>query len=290
MFKKRKTAAENPFTRNMLPHTRRALWADVVKLNYLQLVIMGFALFVFAVPLVMNMLATDAYIATLQGQGNAVLTEVAVAQVTSSFVSIPLLAILAVGLSGLLRICRQYAWGDVVSLGHDFWLGIKQNIGQTVALMICTGAVYALCVYVDSLAAFNPQSNMHYVTAACSVIATVFLMPIGAYMIVCVAVYNNSFWQNFIQAFFLYMKAPIKTLLGVLCFGGVFALYLIPNTVLRFALTVVLLLGMPFLLLGWFLFTYNQLDKFVNRDKHPQLVNKGLYLEGDDSDGEDEDL
>ena len=66
MFKKRKTASENPFSRDMLPHNRKQLWLDVVKLHYIELIILGLLLFVFALPLILNMLATDVYVATLQ--------------------------------------------------------------------------------------------------------------------------------------------------------------------------------------------------------------------------------
>ena len=294
MFKKRKTASEIPFTRDMLPHNRKQLWLDVVKLHYLQLVIMGSVLFVFAVPMIMNMLATDVYIAGLsvdsKEQYTAVLQTSASVQVTSALVAIPLLMIFAVGLSGLLRVCRQYAWGEVVTISRDFALGIKQNAVQTVGLLFLFGVVYAACMYLNSLAVINPASTMQSVLAASVMIAVLFLLPIGAYMLVCLSVYNNTFWQNFVQSFVLYMKAPVKTLGGIFCFCGLFALYLIPNSAMRFSLTVVLLLGGPFLLLGWFLFAYNQLDRFVNADKHPALVNKGLYLEGDEPDAEDEDL
>ena len=291
MFKKRKTVAENPFRMDMLPHDRKALWLDVVKLHYLELVVMGLTLFVFALPLLLNMLATNGYIAGVsEAQYGAMVEMVSVSQVTSALVNIPLLAIFAVGLSGVLRVCRQYAWGEVVTVSRDFALGIKQNWKQTVALLAVFGTVYASCVYADVLAAMNPLSKMQYVASAWTMIAVVFLLPIGAYMLVCLAVYNNTFWQNFTQGFALLMKVPFRTLGGVACFGGLFALFLIPNTSVHFALAVILLLGAPFLLLGWFLFSYNQLDKFVNAQKHPQLVNKGLYLEGDIQDGEDESL
>ena len=56
MFKKRKTAAENPFRRDMLPHNRRQLWKDTVKLQYLPLLIQGMVLFIFAIPLTLNLL------------------------------------------------------------------------------------------------------------------------------------------------------------------------------------------------------------------------------------------
>lgn len=284
---KRKHVSEVPFSADMLPHNRKELWLDVVKLHYLELIIIGMVMFVFAMPMILNMLATDVYTAEMSGQLSetapreqymAVLESVSAAQITSAAVNIPLFAIFAIGLSGLLRITRQYAWGEVVTPTHDFVVGIKQNIKQTVCLAGITGIVYAACQYISYLAKINENPVAHSVSSACIMLAVFFLLPVGAYMLVCIPVYNNTFAQNFVQGFALYMKAPVKTLVGLMGFGGLFLLFLIPNTVVHFALTVLLVLGSPFLLLGWFLFTYNQMDRFINNEKHPELVNKGLYI------------
>ena len=290
MFKKRKTAAENPFRRDMLPHNRRQLWKDTVKLQYLPLLIQGMVLFIFAIPLTLNLLIADIYIAGLTGDVQTVLAEAATVQLGAAAVSIALLAVLGVGLAGLLRICRQYAWGEVVTPTHDFVVGIKQNVKQTLGFMILAGLVYTSCVYADILLNTNPDSVMQYVSAAWTTVVLLFFLPIGAYMLVCIAVYNNTMWQNFIQGFVLYMKAPLKTLGSLFCCFGIGFLYIIPSTAFRFVLTIIFMVGMPFMLLGWFLCAYNRLDRFVNCDKHPHLVNKGLYQEGAYDDGEDEDL
>lgn len=104
-----------------------------------------------------------------------------------------------------------------------------------------------------------------------------FLMPISAYMLVCISIYGNTFTQNFAQAFVLYMKAPVKTIAAVLCCFGMLALWAIPNTTLHFALILIFIVLLPTILLGWYLFSYNQLDKYVNSEKQPNLVGKGVY-------------
>ena len=98
-------------------------------------------------------------------------------------------------------------------------------------------------------------------------------------MLVCISVYGNTFSQNFLQSFFLYIKAPAKSILALLCSGGILLFMLYPNMVVHVAVALLCTIGEPFFLLGWFLFVYHQLDIYVNKEKHPEIVGKGIYTE-----------
>lgn len=284
MTKKSKFTAKTAFTKSMLPHNRRELFFDVVKLHYIELICLGLALFVFALPLIANVLVTDFYTAQLSGAvpdaeiPERILAEIVIVGNTSAFIAIPLMTILFVGVAGLLRVIRQYAWGEVVFLYRDFTIGIKQNVKQTALLGALVGVIIAGCTYLQNVADWNNDTSAYYFSSAAGAIALLFLAPIGCYMLVCISIYGNSFAQNFQQCIALYMKAPIKSILMMVLCWGVFLLLTIPNTVVRFGALICGILCSPFLLLGWYLFVYDQLDRYVNMEKHPSIVNKGIYV------------
>lgn len=280
MFK-RKDVSEIPYSMDMLPRNRKEMWFDVAKLHYTELILLGLIMFVFFLPLILNTMVTDIYTTQLSEneQWTTMRENLILVKNTSAIINIPALVIASIGVSGLTRIIRQYAWGEVVSLSYDFVTGIKQNGKQTALLAFVSGVVYALCIYLYNLAEMNENVTLYYASSAFIAIAIFFLLPIGAYMLVCISVYGNTFAQNFIQSFFIYIKALWKTLLALLLCGGILFLNLIPSMVVHFTIACIFILGSSFILLGWFLFVYNRLDEFVNKEKHPEIVNKGLYSE-----------
>lgn len=286
-MRKRKTVSEIPFSRDMLPHSRKALWFDVVKLNYIPLISLGLIMFAFSLPMFFNMLVTDFYVAQLSAgvsdvsseQWMQVQEQIALVRNTSALMDIPGLAVFAIGFAGQMRVIRQYAWGEVVSVFYDFKTGIKQNIKQTVCVAVAAGVLRFLCIYLNNLAELNNNVTAYYASSAFTVVLFLFLIPVGAYMPVCISVYGNTFSQNFLQSFFLYIKAPAKSLLALLCSGGILLFMLFPNMTVHIAVALLSTIGGPFLLLGWFLFVYHQLDIYVNKEKHPEIVGKGIYTE-----------
>ena len=286
-MRKKKSVSDIPFSKSMLPHNRKELWFDVVKLNYIQLISLGLIMFAFSLPVFFNMLVTDFYIAQLSTgvsempseQWMKVQQQIALTQNTSALMDIPGLAVFTIGFAGLMRVIRQYAWGEVVSVFHDFATGIKQNIKQTVCVAVTAGVLRFLCIYLNNLAEINNNVTAYYASSAFTVVLFLFLIPVGAYMPVCISVYGNTFSQNFLQSFFLYIKAPAKSLLALLCSGGILLFMLFPNMTVHVAVALLSTIGGPFLLLGWFLFVYHQLDIYVNKEKHPEIVEKGIYTE-----------
>lgn len=284
---KKNSVSEVPFSRDMLPRNRKELWFDVVKLNYIPLISLGLIMFAFSLPVFFNMLVTDFYIAQLSagvsdvssGQWVEVQKQIALVQNTSALMDILGLAVFAIGFAGQMRVIRQYAWGEVVSLFYDFTTGIRQNIKQTLGVAVAAGVLRFLCIYLNNLAEINNNVTAYYVSSAFAAVLFLFFIPVGAYMLVCISVYGNTFSQNLLQSFFLYIKAPAKSILALLCSGGILLFMLYPNMVVHVAVALLCTIGGPFFLLGWFLFVYHQLDIYVNKEKHPEIVGKGIYTE-----------
>lgn len=280
MFIKPKTAAED-FSADMLPHTRRQVFFDVCKLHFGKLLLCGFIMLLFSLPLHFAALFSDLYgISVMEGfnAGEITAEEAYTAlrlQAGASVAGILFYMLLGMGLSGLGRIIKRLGWEENVTVGEDFFLGVRQNAGQYTLLMFITGVIVLACSCVT-----NPiiTGSDYFPGIAAVIICGIMLMPIGAFIVVTIPIYKLKFTQHIKYAFILYGSNFLKAAAAsVLCFLP-FTIQLIPNlwcVILGRLLSSVL---SPFVMLGWFLFTYNLLDKAINKDNYPELVNKGLYI------------
>ncbi len=272
------------YTKDMLPHTRRQVFFDVIKLNFTKLLFVGLLIFLFSLPLHLSSLFGDIYVGKLNAkimessgeQQKALIAQVIAFDNLHAVFDIVLLAIFSVGFAGAQRIIRQYAWETNVFIGNDFSLGIKQNVGQNILLSLLVGGCYAL-----SVAAYNMASQTQ------GALSIIFMLPVGifvflvvpmcAYATVCIPIYGNKFKDNLWIALTLYLKHPLKTFAALLCSGALLIPLLIPNIYCHVIGRVVLSFCVPYIMLGFYLFSFNLLDETVNKTKHPDLVGIGTF-------------
>lgn len=283
--------AEKDFTPDMLPTTRKGVFKDVVRLHFWSLIKLGLLILLFSAPIHLLAGIEQIYIAYLhESIGTA--TAEAAAQVTyqTIFVSnlraalnIPLLMLFSVGFSGIMRIIRQYAWEENVVFGHDFATGVKQNFKQTLLLSFIVGLYNFICVFISNLS--YTADNVVITYAVYIPMAFGFLlMPVAAFMTVCIPVYSNTFTQNARVSLALYLKTVLKSVLAVLCAGALFITFLIPNFYACFFGRLIASVSAPFCMLGFYLYALQQLDRYVNAGRFDELVSKGLY-DASQSDG-----
>lgn len=284
--------AEKDYTPDMLPTTRKGVFKDVAKLHFWTFIKLGLFLLIFSAPIHLLAGVEQIYVAYLHETIGTATSE-AVAQITyqTVFVSnlraainIPLLMLFSVGFSGIMRIIRQYAWEENVSFKHDFSLGVKQNYKQMLLLSFIVGVYNFLCVFIcnTSYTADNVVVTYAvYIPMALGVL----MMPVAAYMTVCIPVYSNTFIQNLRVSFALYLKTFFKSLLAILCAGVLFITLFIPNFYVCFFGRLITTVCIPFSMLGYYLYALQQLDRYVNVGRFDSLIAKGLY---DASKAEDE--
>ncbi len=286
---KRKRCAEVDYTESMLPHTRKAVFLDVLKLNWAKFVILGSIFFLAVLPMhfisIAETLMSAQASATLQSlQGDAYMAAVLDLYGTKSaaaFLQVPCIVLLFVALAGLSRVIRQYAWEENVRFTTDFWAGIKANIGQTLLLGLLTGLVYAICVYNFYSAMISDSSSMAIVFIPMGV-AVLVGIPVAAFAVVNISIYKNSFKNVLYMSLLIFGRAPLKTLLALLCCAAPFAILLIPHIMVMIIGRLLLSVLFPVIFLGWYLFALNLLDSFVNAEMHPELVGKGTVPIGMD--------
>lgn len=283
MFFKPKPAKKE-YERSMLPKNRKEVFFDVIKLNWGKFLLYGCLVLLLSLPLHVSAILGDFYTASLSSQLEAgkITAGQAVAMASSSsntlaLVNIVLCLIFAVGFSGLAHVMRQHGWEESVYFRHEYIKGIKQNAGSFALLGLLVGIIKFACVWFQNylmLHAGNAYAYAGYIPAA---LLAIFLAPPAAYMTVCVPIYGVKFHQNFKTALMLYFKSFFKTALAVLICAIPFVVQMIPNFYCHLIGRIISSLVVPFIMLGWFLFTFDRLDATINKKLYPQLVGKGIY-------------
>lgn len=278
-IRKTKKAAKD-FEQSMLPQTRRAIFFDVVKLQWSKLLRLSLILLIAALPLLLIAVYEDSYLLTVSEDPNigqeTIPALIAPLHIFCALLSAPCLAIFFLGLSGVIRVVRQLAWEENVMVFQDFMVGLRQNWKQ----FLPAGLLFGLCYTLAKIgwhSALATQAESVWVQGIALGLLIFLVAPLAACCVVVIAVYNNSFWDNLKLSTYLYLKNPLRTVGAMLlAFGPSVAIWLIPLLQLHligcFPAMMVFTLG----LLGWVLFTYDQLDKHYNAQQYPELVGRGV--------------
>lgn len=266
-------SSKQDLTAAALPATRRAVFFDVLRLQYTKLLLCGLVTLAATLPLMLTALMRDGAELSLyqQAQAGAISEQNAATYITlwhnlQALVEIPLLLLPAVALAGVGRVVKLLAWEEPVWLWPDLAQGVRQNARQMLALVTLAGMVRFVCVYAAGQGMWLP-----------GVLAAVLLGPVAAYLYVCICVYSLPFAQQLRYALLLYARRPLRTLAGVFVGALVFVPQMLPNPYLHLAGRLVSGLLIPVVALGWFCFAFAQLDRVINPDRYPDLIGRGLH-------------
>lgn len=288
MFKPK--AAKKEYEKYMLPKNRREVFFDVIKLNWIRFLLYGCLIMVISLPIHISAILEDMYkihLSSALSTGKMTETEAAVLASSSSntlaLVNIVLLVIFAAGFSGLAHVIRQHAWEESVYFRYEYVKGIRQNAGSFMLLGLLTGLVHFFCVWFQNILLMSGSGGYDYVRYLPTVWFGILGLPPAAYLTVCIPIYKVKFYQNVKTALMLYFKNFLRTLLAIILCGAVFLLKFVPNLYFHIIGRLVSSLVVPFIALGWFLFTYDRLDETINKKMYPQLVGRGILQEEDGS-------
>lgn len=279
-MKIRKRATD--YTPDMLPSNRKEVFFDVVKLHFWDLVKLGLVLLLFAMPLHLLAIGEDVVTgsiyaqvqkATAEQQQGAYLTVMAI-QMLRALLSTVLVPFFAVGLSGVLRIIRQYGWGENVFLATDFVKGVRQNWKQVTQLQFLMGVIYTLSLFAQQLADISTGAVTWLLHIPMAVFILV-ILPMAGYAAAGIPVYSTGLLSHFRAGLQMYIKSLLSTLIGTFCTMAIYLPLLIPNLYVHIFGRVIATLLTPMVLLGWCLFCYNQQDKYINQAAYPGLIGKG---------------
>lgn len=279
-IRKRIKKASRDYEKSMLPQTRREVFFDVVKLQWSKLLRLSLILLVAALPLLLIAVYEDTYLLTVAEDPGipqeTIPALISPLHIFCALLSAPCLAIFFLGLSGVIRVVRQLAWEENVGVFRDFTVGVRQNWKQ----FLPAGLLFGLCYGLAKIgwhSALATQAASVWVQGIILGFLIFFVAPLIACSVVIIAVYDNRFGDNLRLSAYLYLKNPLKTVGAMLlAFGPSVAIWLIPHLQLHLIGCIPAMMVFTLGLLGWVLFTYNQLDKHYNAQQYPELVGRGV--------------
>lgn len=286
-MKRKRRASEKDYTRQMLPQTRKAVFFDVLQLQWRNLLLLGLILLLFSVPLLLSTVIGDiysrSYLAEVSHTGLAMQPEAAYAlgwfEIKRRIINIPLLMLFCIGLAGAFRVLRQYAWEENVHLPTEFWRGIKSNWKQMLALGAIGGTIIALCVVVLMFSGTYRSGILSAVSLLPLAISILLVLPVFSLCAVMIPVYSNTLGANLKNAFYVY-SAAFWSVLGTLSVCAVlFVPLLIPSLACHVLGNLLVVLTLPVTALAWTLFCYRKFDEKINITTCPELVGRGLFTE-----------
>ena len=190
-------------------------------------------------------------------------------------------AIASVGISGLMYVMRNMVWAEGVSVGSDFWAGVKKNYVTVLLTSLAYSVIMFLIVMSVSYVNYaNAAGEGHWlltVSNVMSYIMAVLFTIMYMYSLTLGVTYKLKFTQ-LIRNSFIMTIALIPTNIFFAAFALIsVALLFLGNFFMTFGIVILLLLGFSIFALVWT--DYNQwtFDKFIN-DRVPGAVkNRGIY-------------
>lgn len=265
------------FTKDSLPHNRKEVFSDVLKLHYFSFIKMGLILFLFALPLLATSFVKDySFIIAYESgsrNGNIVLI--------CSAIEVIGLVLLAVPISGFGKIFREYAWLEPVFFLDDFKKGIKDNFRPTLISFLIIG-VLNFVFYVTYY--FSPNGWLIAIPFGFNVAV---FYPILIHTIFINFTYTNPYFVNFKLGSFFYLKHLPTTLLSIILLVAIkiYDLFQLANIIAIMTKYIVIMIYLIFLLpiiiLGIQLNELRFFDIHINSVRFPDLVDKGMEKDDD---------
>ena len=273
--------SQGDFKKEDLPKTRVDLFFDLLKVNTSVLFGMGAIIFLFSLPFLIVSFICDYSLATIfVNITNSEIGDEEIALMISSTISfydlikIPCYIVLGIGASGIMQVIRRLVWGEGVMLSQDFFDGIKSN---ALTYSICF-LVFGLINYLDGFI-FRRLGGSNFFAYAPLIVSVVFLLPIGLFILSQSIIYSNRFHKYVYNGFILYFKSFFRTLIASIVFFVILSVGLISDLIIKYILLTVFFFAIiPILMTIWFLYSCFVFDKYINKENHPDIYGKGLYL------------
>ncbi len=258
---------DNDFLEDELPSSRPELFWDIVKNEFRKLFFVSGALIVFALPFLAAHFFLDYELIALEGQEASSSWPHYVFLIVNPFLT----AIFGIGVAGSLRIIKRLSYMEPVFLWDDFKKGVRQNVKQCLLFSFLIGLFFSICYL---FRVNDPSSFLSNIPLG---VFALIVFPCLMFAYPVIGTYATKISETFSLSSRLYPKAFLTNLIPLALFLSVYFFELIPDLVLKYALILLfLLLLSPLLFLGFFLYSSYLFDKFINKEKYPELVGRGI--------------
>jgi len=265
------------FSVNDLPHNRREVFFDVVKQQWRKICVLGIILLLFSLPLFglsffVDFTKYSNYEAFIKGTIDETTYSNSLYSASIWFIILlPIcMVVLAIGLSGMMRIIKRLCYLQPVFLFDDFKKGVKQNFKLHLINFLFFSLINALVTFL--YLSFKDVFFSYIPYGLCAV----FIYPCFLIALYVIAIYNITFSQAMKLSFKMYFRTFILALPFYIVVIAPAFFFLINDIILKHLLLVTYSFITPFSLIFYFLFISWKLDILINKTQFPELVDKGI--------------
>ncbi|MCI2069093.1 MAG: hypothetical protein LKJ88_05910 [Bacilli bacterium] len=276
MRKKEKIPAAD-FSSQDLPHTRWKLFKDVLFHQFGTLVQTSLLNALFALPLITDYLVFSFLIGAAE-LNKATSQELFALYFYGCLIGFICLVILVIGLTGGMEIAKKLSYEEGVITTASFFLSLKENWKEGLVMGILFGLIYTLgeigSVYLLIFASSQP------ILAGIGIGALIFLVilitiVLHLYLLQTV-IYQNKIRYALKNSFIMSFLSFLFSFLLFLFFPGIFIALMAINNITAYIGMGLFLLFSEIGLLAWAVYGNRVLDKYINTEHYPELVDKGL--------------
>ena len=271
-----------------LPHNRKEVFFDLIKHRKMSLFALSCFTFMFFIPLAVDLILFNFLESAAIEAGK---TEYLFSLIFySMLIMLPCMLIGFLGFAGAFYTAKKIVWQEGSMLSIDFFTGIKENWKNALVNGAIFGLVtFGLVVGGSYLIIYAPMAPV-----GCGIgiggLILVFLL-FGMLMPVFFTqdvYYQNPYRITFKNSFaFLGLLNWKVFVIFLLTTGGLVTLCAINFITLIIGLFLFAILNSVAIIL-YTLISHSAFDRFINKDHHPEMVNKGLYKEVHQNDEEKE--
>lgn len=278
-MKKRKQASSD-FTFAQLPHNRKEVFFDCLKLRFGTVVCCGLLLLLFLLPVLAVEAAYDiVQLSIYNSVVDGTLSEMQAAvysgelQIYTSLAQAVCMCIFAVGLAGTVRVLRQLVWGEPIFFWVDFKRGIRQNAARFVAVFAICALTNVLSVLCSTM--LDDMPIIGYIPLGALIFVVV---PVALFVLSQSTVYDVGFGKAISNGLAFYGKRLWQTLLFTALIVAVALTRFAPISVLKYLLLILCTVFLlPMYVMAWLLVSYGVFDETINKENYPELFDKGVY-------------
>ncbi|MBO4573482.1 MAG: hypothetical protein J5762_06970 [Clostridia bacterium] len=281
----KRAVPKEDFTVLKMPHNRFQVFADVCVNRFSLILGLGLIVLLFALPLIATVIMRNVKVSEAETFADAEEKAVLIYSYinTAGLVAIPCAAVLGTGLSGVFGVIRKLVWQDGVLFKHDFFTSVKEN-GLHFALYSAFAALIYYLVQLTLRGTYFSIDAGADAAVVASVVAAALYIPTIPFSFVQSTVYELGFFKKFVNSFLLAMRTFYLTLpVTALCLSAVLLLFIKNTAVFIISMLFIFIVAAPLCSLVFTLYCDGVLDKFINKDHFPQIVDKGIYRNGDDN-------
>lgn len=257
-----------------LPRNRFFQFFDILKNEWLSLVVYGLLFLLSALPFIIYRYVHLKNVSAIASSG----AEDAYATIVSSYllyllICLPLFLLMGVALSGILRVYKRIGWGKGYFRAADCLEGIKENAVSTLCMTFCFWLAYALLTYAGVYGA-EVSSWVYWFSIA---IKGLIVFPFFLFALYVFAVYRDSVSSRLMAAVVVFLKRSPSIILGSFLLEAPLLLLFLSSSYIQLLVPIAYaLIYFPLGYLALILLYNRALDREINKTSFPELVDLGL--------------